>query len=132
MIAKVLLRGLSADSPNALVASVELPEGWRRVWTGALKPGDRYLNRTAMLEKEDWQEIPWVDLDYEEAMNDELTRRNGAMLFECLIRRGAPVEEACERCEVAPRHGRNRFCSGCCWVVRREQRTKSPVEESKS
>jgi hypothetical protein len=95
-------------------AAVELPVGFYRVWCGAVKPGDMYL---------DWD--VWCRSrgrsSYWAVIGD---LRSDAGAYECLIRRGTPVNEACARCgcvDVAFNH----HCSFCCDIILDQVRRKA-------
>jgi len=121
---KVLLNSLdgTAFHPKARIVEVEFPEGYRRVFFGALCPGDIYLNCVLINDGI----VVWEHLDkfptYEEMRKH--APNSSAEWFACLIRRGSDVTPVCERCEVKPRAGRNRFCVGCCMDVIDEVRAK--------
>lgn len=102
MFIKVLLDGMVPRPEN--IITVELPEGYRRVWLGAICPGDLYLNRFAATAGV----IEWRPVEYSPYYPT-------ADYYVCLIRRGKddPVG-TCERCEVHPKKSRHRFCQACC------------------
>lgn len=104
-IERVLLEGLHADDPVAAVREVELPTGYRRVWQGAVCPGDLYLHRTLLLYDD---VVRWVPID-----DPEKETYDQADAFTCLIRRGAFVDDGCEKCKVLIRAKRSRFCWHC-------------------
>lgn len=117
---KVLLRGDSPFDPKAILIEVAPPEGFRRVFRGALCPGDMYLHAALALDGV----ITWVPL---ESMPTEAEVRSGAPYtaahwFACLIRRGHPVDLPCERCECKGRKPGHRFCCDCCLDIVRERR----------
>ena len=86
---------------------VDIPEGWRRVWRGRVKPGDLYLN--ALLFNCDgiteWR--PVTDLD------------ENATRYQCLIRQGTPgPDKTCERCGAWRARTGWRFCEWCADIIR--------------
>ena len=98
--------------------AVELPAGWYRVLSGAVKPGDRMLARDVF-----WRtgEIVWRDLTKPPAPGELYGM---AHHYTCLTRRGEPVEVLCPRCHSAPvRHG-YRYCEKCIMKVVKELRGK--------
>lgn len=114
-----------ADSPYKYVfdytdvktVEVELPEGWRRVWTGALKPGDMYLNQVliqdGIVQWEPVTEFPTV----EQMRHKDVG--SSADWYGCLIRNdgGPEIEEGCERCKIFHRVKGERFCNACRMIV---------------
>lgn len=110
------------DAFRENVVEVELPEGWRRVWRGAVKPGDRWLNRLVLLHD---GIAAWEDV---ELPLDTFDRKNGADSFCCLIRRGdGDVDLPCERCEFRVREVGKRFCWKCCDLVIAEIRASGAI-----
>ena len=97
-------------------ATLDIPDGWYRVLSGAVKPGDRYLAEDLFWDR---GEVEWHDL----RRFPPPDRPDGtAEWYLCLIRRGEPVEALCPRCHNAPvRHG-YRYCKQCSWDVAHELR----------
>ena len=82
---------------------IVLPEGFYRVLSGAIKPGDRYLNAANFLST---QKKEWIELSQCDVMEIFSTRRKNraydqAHWYYCLIRRGVPVS-ALPRSSVCP------------------------------
>jgi hypothetical protein len=99
-------------------AEFEIPAGWYRVLSGAVKPGDRFLSVDVF-----WRtgEIVWDDLTKPPPPAAEY---GSADWYVCLIRRGEPVEVLCPRCHSAPvRHG-YRYCEECSTSVVKELRSR--------
>lgn len=97
------------------ICDVTLPDGWRRVWDGALVPGDKYLHMLLFLDGiTHWE--PVVDFPTYRQMKDGAPY-SSARWYACLIRRGHPVDEACEECEVEPKRFGHRYCEECCYEV---------------
>jgi hypothetical protein len=100
---------------NEVILDVQLPEGCRRVWTGALCPGDMYLHCGKALDGL----TEWLPVDLPTA--SEVRRGDpysAAHWYALVIRRGTDSpQKACERCEVEPALVGYRFCRGCCRAV---------------
>ncbi len=114
---KVLLSSKdgTAFHESAVIVEVELPDGYRRVFRGALKPGDLFLNARLAPDVIQWEPLKKLP-SMSDAMRDEIN--STAKWFACLIRcDGGEVDIPCERCEVEPRRGKNRFCTGCCYDI---------------
>jgi hypothetical protein len=116
-ITRVLLDLGSSDtaSPRNHIIEVELPEGYYRVWSGALKPGDLYLND--FLAQDGivfWEPVTYFPTEQEARLG---RRWSSAKWYVCLIRRGEPAVLPCERCGVHPRAHRLRFCRACAGIV---------------
>lgn len=114
---KVIVNGQQGFDDDLDIVDVDLPEGYRRVWRGAVKPGDLYL---AVGEIREGREL-WLDVHYD---GHDLAQVAGEFL--CLIRpdlhRGEPPDLECEMCEVAPRLRRHRYCRHCIRDIRRSAR----------
>lgn len=98
------------------ICEVELPEGYRRVFRGAIKPGGLFLHfglyRDGIVHWAEIERLPTLD----EAKRNE--PYSSAKWFGVLIRKDDGfVDPPCERCECRPRCGRNRFCEMCCYDV---------------
>jgi len=106
---------------EARIVQVEFPDGYRRVFFGALCPGDLYLNCVLISDGIVKWEIPEMPSDREVRKH---APNSTAEWFACLVRRGSEVTPVCERCKVKPRAGRNRFCVECCMDVIDEVRSK--------
>lgn len=119
MHVKVLASATLPDDPAARIETVELPDGFYRVYRGSIKPGDLYLNAVLFCDDgiESWSEVEPA------CFGDWLYGQADAYL--CLIRRGSPVDEPCERCEVEARKIGYRFCGMCCHEVVRNHRVFS-------
>lgn len=87
------------------VLEVVPPPGYRRVWVGAVKPGDLYLD----VGMQTW----------EPAATAILSRYATANLFDCLIRcdGGEDPIGTCERCQAEPKRTGYRYCADCCRVI---------------
>lgn len=111
------------DAMKARTIDVDVPEGWRRVWRGALKPGDRSLNMT--LAEDSIVQWESVELPDDRAVRDR-EPFSSADWYACVIREGVnPPDEACNRCKCSPRKFGFRFCYHCCRVIARTIRKKS-------
>jgi hypothetical protein len=112
---KVMCNHCNLNDPASISnyrEDVWLPEGWRRVWTGAVKPGDKFLNAQEF--KKGVGIVIW--LDAEQAKGDDYYKT--AENYLCLIRKDdAEVEAACERCEVYVRASGLRFCRDCATII---------------
>lgn len=105
--------------PPSRVIVVDVPDGWHRVWRGALKPDDLYLQRMLALDGI----VTWVPMGESDERGP--TYQN-AEVFTCVIRIGEQsVDHPCERCEVRHRERGNRFCWYCCRAVILEQRKQT-------
>jgi hypothetical protein len=104
-----VLVGMHGTDPNSdgnVFATVELPPGYRRVWQGAIKPGDLYLNCTLILKGQTrWERAPYQDTG----------TPGSAESYACLIRpeRGLGPDHECERCGVFQSVDGERFCEVC-------------------
>jgi len=96
-------------NPKGTVVEVELPEGWRRVWRGAVKEHDRFLNWSAFAET---GEVQWETVDERDT---KLARSED--IFTLLIRHDARLgpgpDLPCEACELEHRETGMRFCETC-------------------
>ena len=101
------------DSDRATVVEVEIPQGYYRVFSGAVKPTDKFLNLQAIKEGQ----VIWLYVDIEENMRLPKGPRNNASVFGCLIRKGTAVEEPCIRCQCQPKRPRHKYCIYCCDVL---------------
>jgi hypothetical protein len=102
-------------------ATLELPAGWYRVLSGAIKPGDRILDFNPF-----WQRgaVQWVELTEFPPPGRPF---GTADWYCCLIRRGEPVEVLCPRCHLAPCRQGFRYCKTCsCEVVDEVRRRQRP------
>lgn len=101
---------LDECSPRERVVEVPLPEGYRRVYRGALVEGDLFLH----LGHIDQGRVVWepVVLPTRAAVRREQPYSTAGW-YACVIRRGEPVDEPCERCRVAPREDGCRYCVTC-------------------
>lgn len=100
---------VSIDPPT--VVEVELPAGFRRVWRGALCPGDLSLDMKAAREGV----IRWdpVRIPTRRQMRKRC-RYAHAHWFACLIRRGqGEVDKTCEECETSAAPFGDRYCLLC-------------------
>lgn len=100
---------VSIDPPTVVL--VELPKGYRRVWRGALCPGDLSLNMQAAREGF----ICWdpVKIPTRRQMRKRCMWAH-ANWFACLIRVGqGEVDKTCEECETAPAPFDHRYCVLC-------------------
>ena len=95
----------------ALEARIELPPGWYRVLSGAIKPRDRYLAADYFWED---GEIHWCEVTRLPRPGEPLST---ADWYLCLIRRGEPVEVLCPRCRRKPARLGYRYCRDCCGEV---------------
>lgn len=109
-------RPYSISKEHEYFADVELPDGHRRVWTGALKPGDLHLHMTLINDGI----VHWVPAEMptmEDARKDAVYSR--VKWFACIIRPDGEddIEKPCERCQCEPRWKRDRFCIDCGYAV---------------
>lgn len=90
---------------NGVVAEVDLPCGFRRVWVGAVKPDDRFLN--LKLYREGTTSF--------EPVGDASFPYDVAQTYGLLIRAGEHTgpNMACEHCGIRARRLGYRFCQGC-------------------
>lgn len=96
-----------------LVVDVEIPDGWYRVWTGAIKPGDFSVNCVLLQDGiTHWQPISERHLS--EKPGEPYTE---ARWYGCLIRYGVAVDKGCDRCGCNRRSGKARFCLMCREIV---------------
>jgi hypothetical protein len=94
---------------HAPPAEVPLPAGYRRVWRGALCPGDLCLSRGELLH---CNRVVWVRLRPKELA---LT----ADMLACVVRFGAPCDVECSRCRVRAAEVGWEVCRGCRQALRR-------------
>lgn len=107
---RVLIGGITPASPRARFASVELPDGWRRVFQGAVKPGDRFLDARQ------FAGTGQVEFVVVESVPDPPRPYSTADWYMLLIRPGQPEtspDQPCERCRSFARVEGERFCYGC-------------------
>jgi hypothetical protein len=111
MITYVLFHGSHAMDEGAVVREVELPCGYYRVWDGAFKPGDLYLDMMA-------GGVVWkpVKMPTRRETKDDAAY-SSVKWYGCIVRVGEPVMDACPRCKCAPRMLTNKFCRVCCRQV---------------
>ena len=100
-------------SPRNRIVAVELPDGYRRVWVGAVLPGDLYLDVQQAKEGA----VRWVYVT---------KPAPGAHWYACLIRRGLASDPPCERCEVEARRFGLRYCRTCIRVLRQSRKEIQP------
>jgi hypothetical protein len=102
-------------SPRNRVADVDLPEGYYRVWECALNPGDLFLNRLAALDGL----ITWEPVTEFPTPAEVRDNKAGSTAgwYACLFRKGEEVVPACDRCKVAGRFARLRFCKACALIL---------------
>jgi hypothetical protein len=105
-------------------ATLELPAGWYRVLSGAIKPGDRCLDNGWF-----WRTgaVRWYELTRVPPPGRPFST---ADWYGCLIRPGEPVEVLCPRCHEQPVRLGYRYCRGCCheFVVElRREEGRSPT-----
>jgi hypothetical protein len=97
--------------PAEVVIDVDLPAGFVRVFSGALKPGDLYLHLGEL------RRGPFIWRPVR--LDDPL--RTTAGWYTCVIRPGTrPAQETCERCGCEARVHGQRYCRGCAKVILRE------------
>lgn len=111
----VVCESLGEPEPEA---RLEIPAGWYRVLSGAVKPGDRCLDCELF-----WQTgaIQWYELTEFPPPGQPL---GTAGWYCCLIRRGEPVEVLCPRCHRAPVRLGYRYCKDCSNAVVHELRSR--------
>jgi len=97
----------------------ELPAGWYRVLSGAVKPGDRCLDEDLYW---DTGAIRWCAPTTLFLESDE--PGEFAQEFLCLIRVGEPVEVVCPCCGLDPVLTGYRYCWACCRAAIRELRRR--------
>jgi hypothetical protein len=101
--------------PFNRVVEVELPDGYYRVWDGALKPGDLYLSRLAALDgRTVWEPITEFPTEREAKRGDP---GSSAGWYECVVRKGVEVVPPCDRCGVNGRERGLRFCRLCAVIM---------------
>jgi hypothetical protein len=110
-----------ADSTDNNMVEVELPDGYYRVFSGALKPDDLYLN--CLLARDGITQ--WEPLNQKHLAAKYNEPDGHAGWFTCLIRRGVMVEQPCERCECFKRDFKLRFCWLCIPLAIKEMKGKS-------
>jgi len=96
-------------------AVIELPIGHYRVWRGAVKPGDLYLNWDVWCASRGTSEY-WI------AVDDLTSNADG---YECLIRRGVSVDETCVRCGCVNAVFYSHTCSFCREIIMAESTRSS-------
>jgi hypothetical protein len=103
--------------PSEVIIDVDLPAGYHRVFSGALKPGDLYLHLGELRQgRTVWHPVK---------LDDPL--RMTAGWYTCVIRPGdTPAQEACERCGCEARAHGQRYCRGCAKAILREQQADTP------
>jgi len=97
--------------------AIELPPGYRRVFSGAVKPGDQYLDLDALKEGR----MVFVPLPEPRAPGNWGAR---AEEYDLLIRRDASLNDECERCHEYPKVFGERYCVMCGGEVREWLRRK--------
>ena len=101
-------------------AEIDLPAGWYRVLSGAIKPGDYELDVGQYVER---SEVVWLPLTRFPRARDPY---GTADWYFCLIRFGEPVDALCPRCHTEPVRIGYRYCEDCCWKVLHELRRRFP------
>ncbi len=86
---------------------VQLPEGYYRVLSGAVKVGDLHLHCEKWLKGK----VEWVEIEFPEVDPQSLWRE--ATAFLCLIRKGEPVEEVCTGCYERAKEAGYKWCVCC-------------------
>jgi len=124
MIMKTILWTKALRQPPRQ-ATLEIPDGWYRVLSGAVKAGDCELDSDLFWDigAVQWHELtefppsgnPWSTADW----------------YRCLIRRGEPVETLCPRCHDAPVHFGYRYCKDCAMAVLEEHRRRQGLSREK-
>lgn len=78
-------------------AEIEIPDGWYRVLSGVVKPGDRFVNERLFWADGivEWIELPIDKVDFRKRKQHYNTT---PQWFTCLIRRGEPVDKQCPSC----------------------------------
>jgi hypothetical protein len=115
MITKVAMLS-SIGSPFNL--DVELPKGWYAVLSGAVKPGDMFLDAFLFTEN---GSVNWIDVDLGDLRKNP---PKTSKYFMCLIRKGVPVEEQCPMCYEEAKLPRCKYCATCCAEVIKKSRKK--------
>lgn len=139
-------------NPQVQDGEVEIPDGWRRVWRGYAKVGDRYLDRLAWQQRDELFTDPntlWVTITeelvqewlerakqpfpyYESIVGKARSRRLSEILefdadtFLVLIRKDSntPPDHGCERCQMNPEILGQRFCEFCRYDIIKELRNR--------
>ena len=116
VLMKICVEAEDNLDPRHEVWEVELPAGYRRVWRGALKPGDLHLHCTASSPGA----AVWVPVRLpspEEVRRDDPYSK--ADWIACVIRPGeGEVDRTCERCQVeGVRRSCDRYCEDCVPIV---------------
>jgi hypothetical protein len=119
-------------APDEYAGEAVLPAGWRRVWRGPAKPGDRHLSYLKWRENctpNGWLEYSseyWITITDEELgrVAPEDMWALGAETFLVLIRKDdAPgPDRGCERCQMNAEVRGERYCTGCRWKTLQENR----------
>lgn len=112
MLTRVWLDGWGHGSP----VTVEMPANYRRVYSGAVRPGDLCLDRLAFKLA---GVVAWVPVE-----TDQRWPYTRADVYSCVIRNdGGPCPEVpCEACGAAAKRPGYRYCRECADVVLAEQR----------
>ena len=81
------------------------------MWRGAVKPGDLYLNwdQWSFHQRVQWHRVSELISDAEG--------------YECLIRRGVPVDEVCSRCGCVNALPYSHHCNFCSDIVIESRRS---------
>jgi len=112
----VLLRDCADDPLDAETAWVELPEGYRQVFTGRLVPGDRYINWALLRDGiTQWEPVSEENLKPPVERNgyyDDYCKT--ADYYYCLIRKGeGQPEKPCQRCGWRVAEPTEKYCDIC-------------------
>ena len=93
---------------------VEMLPGYYRVFSGALKPADLYLNMVLLADGI----VAWESIDASATERRARSLRvDATQIPVCVIRLGSPVEKACERCGMDAVVRGERFCSLCRAII---------------
>lgn len=101
-------------------AEIEIPDGWYRVLSGVVKPGDRYINSRLF-----WADgiVEWIDLDIGKVdFRRKKHHYDTPQWFTCLIRRGEPVDRQCPSCNEEAVPVGWKACRGCAYEAVQEMR----------
>lgn len=103
---------------DGTVHTVEIPDGYRRVWRGAVLLGDLYLNCVLAADGI----YQWEPMDAESCQPRRGNYYTHADGYACVVRRGeSSPDKPCERCECRPVRFGCRYCIGCIYRVVKSQ-----------
>jgi hypothetical protein len=121
-VARVLLDALNPWAPDARFIDVEIPTGYRRVFAGALRPGDLHLDPATIeaagdLVPGDTTAAVWLQV---QPGKRPAGYPDGAQWYMLVVRRGDPAtspDQPCESCLAIARIFGERYCDYCRGVI---------------